>query len=167
MKHPTEDKWEADGAGVMLSLQPINFKEAAEFIRQHHRHHLPPVSWKFGIAISDGEMVVGVVTVGRPVARGLDDGYTAEVTRCCVLENTKNGCSKLYAAAWRAARSMGYRRLVTYTLASESGGSLRASGWVTVHRVKGRSWSTPSRVRVDKHPTEDKLLWEVDGAGAV
>jgi len=146
---------------VSLHLQPITFSEASAFVTQHHRHHIPPVGHKFSIGLNDGHRVVGVVVVGRPVARGYDDGYTAEVTRCCVLDDVPNACSKLYAAAWRASRAMGYRRLITYTLASESGGAMIASGWRVVHEVRGRSWSCPSRPRVDKHPTEDKLLWEV------
>lgn len=144
----------------MLSLQPITFDEAQEFIRQHHRHHLPPVGWKFGIAVNDGERVVGVITVGRPVARHMDNGWTLEVTRCCT-DGTKDACSKLYAAAWRATKAMGYRRLVTYTLATESGSSLRAAGFKTLYKVKGRSRDCQSRPRVDKHPTMDKSLWEM------
>lgn len=144
----------------VLQVQPIGFAEASQFIKAHHRHHLPAQGWKFGIAVNDGAVVVGVVTVGRPVARHLDDGYTAEITRCCT-DSTPHAASKLYAAAWRAARAMGYRRLITYTLASETGTSLRAAGYRVVHEVRGRSWDTPSRPRVDRHPTSDKRLWEV------
>ena len=104
--------------GVRLHLQPITFREACRFISQHHRHHLPPKGYKFGIGVNDGERVVGVITVGRPVARALDDGWTAEVTRCCT-DGTPHVASKLYAAAWRAARAMGHRRLITYTLVEE------------------------------------------------
>lgn len=148
----------------MLNLQPIDFDEAKEFIIQHHRHHFPPVGWKFGIAVNNGERVVGVITVGRPVARALDNGYTLEVTRCCT-DGTKDACSKLYAAAWRAARAMGYRRLITYSLATENGASLRAAGFKTLYNVKGRSWDCPSRPRVDKHPTVCKSLWDIGAVG--
>jgi hypothetical protein len=55
---------------------------------------------------------------------------------------------------------MGYRRLITYTLVSEPGTSLRAAGWRIVGTVSGRSWDTPSRPRVDRYPTQDKLRWE-------
>jgi hypothetical protein len=144
----------------MLTLQPITFREACEFVQQHHRHHQSPVGWLFGCAANDGERVVGVVMVGRPVSRHLDNGYTAEVTRCCVLEGVKNGCSLLYAAAWRAARALGYKRLITYVLASERGDSLKASGWRLVGQTAGGSWSRPSRPRVDKAPTEAKSLWD-------
>ncbi len=143
----------------MLELQPITYPEACAFILKHHRHHLPPQGWKFGIAVNDGQKVVGVVTVGRPVARMLDDGYTLEVTRCCT-DGTKNAASMLYAAAWRACRAMGYRRLISYTLAEEPGTSLRAAGWRVVGQTDGGSWSCPSRPRVDKHPTGQKTLWE-------
>jgi len=142
-----------------LSLQPVTYAEACEFIRRHHRHHHPPQGWKFGIAVNDGEKIVGVVTVGRPVARRLDDGWTLEVTRCCT-DGTKNAASMLYGAAWRAAKALGYRRLITYTLASEPGTSLRAAGWRVVGVTPGRSWSVPSRPRVDRHPLGQKTLWE-------
>ncbi|MEJ5315112.1 MAG: XF1762 family protein [Anaerolinea sp.] len=144
---------------MMLELQPISFEEACEFVRLHHRHHIPPQSWKFGIAVNDGEKVVGVIMVDRPVARFLDDGWTLEVRRC-VTDGTKNVASMLYAAAWRAAKAMGYKRMITYTLASEKGGSLVAAGWRCVYQTKGGTWNCRSRPRVDKHPTIPKLLWE-------
>lgn len=102
----------------------------------------------------------GVAIVGRPVARGADDGWTAEVTRCCT-DGARNACSMLYAAAWRAVRALGYRKLITYTLAAEGGGSLRAAGFRVVGEVAGRSWSCPSRPRVDTVPHQDKLRWEL------
>jgi len=146
----------------MLELQPISFKEACEFIRRHHSHHLPPQGWKFGTAVSDGEKVVGVVTVGRPVARLLDDGWTLEVTRCCT-DSTPHVASKLYAAAWRATRALGYKRLITYTLAKESGTSLIAANWHCVGKAGGGTWNRKGRPRVDLHPTGQKLLWEPSG----
>ena len=143
----------------MLEVQPITLDEAKAFVAQHHRHHPPPIGWRFGIAVNDGEDVVGVIICGRPVARSWDDGWTIEVTRCCT-DGTKNAASKLYAAAWRAARAMGYKRIITYTLDSEPGTSLRAAGFKVLHRVRGRSWSCPSRPRVDKHPLQPKICWE-------
>lgn len=146
---------------MTLHLQPIDFDEAARFIALHHRHHLPPVGWKWGVAVNDGEKVVGVVTVGRPVARMLDDGFTLEVTRCCT-DSTPHVASMLYGAAWRACKALGFRRLVTYTLKSESGTSLRAAGYRALYETKDRpnGWDTPSRPRVVKAPTEGKTLWE-------
>lgn len=142
-----------------LALQPITYEECCRFIRQHHRHHLPPQGWKFGIAVNNGVDVVGVATVGRPVARWLNDGWTLEVTRCCT-DGTKHAASMLYAACWRAAKALGYTRLVTYTLTSEPGTSLVAAGWKDLYAIKGRSWHCPSRPRVDKSPLADRLLWE-------
>lgn len=143
----------------MLQIQPITQAEAKSFIATHHRHHKPPVGWLFGIAVNDGEKVCGVAWVGRPVARLLDDGMTAEVNRCCT-DGTKNACSALYGAAWRAAKALGYRRLITYTLPEEGGTSLRASGWKCLGERGGGKWSCPSRLRVDDHPLQKKLLWE-------
>lgn len=146
---------------MRLELQPITFREACAFIRALHRHHDPPQGYLFGIAVNDGNHVCGVATVGRPVARMLQDGYTAEVTRCCT-DGTPHVASKLYAACWRAARAMGFRRLITYTLASESGTSIRASGWRLVGEAGGGTWSRRGRPRVDTHPTGQKTLWEAE-----
>jgi hypothetical protein len=144
---------------MALSLQPITYAEACTFIKTHHRHHLPPVGWKFGIAVNDGEKVVGVVTVGRPVARHLDNGLTLEVNRCCT-DGTKRAASMLYGAAWRATKALGYQRLITYTLIEEAGTSLKAAGWKALYETPGRSWTCPSRPRVDTHPLGQKTLWE-------
>lgn len=144
---------------MTLELQPIDFKEASAFIRKHHRHHLPTVSWKFGVAVNDGTAVTGVLVAGRPVSRHLDDGWTLEVTRCCT-DGTKHCASMLYAAAWRAAKALGYRRMITYTLADEPGTSLLAAGWKSLYATAGGSWSRASRPRVDTHPLGQKTLWE-------
>jgi hypothetical protein len=143
----------------MLELQPINFSEACEFIRKYHSHHLPPQGHKFSIAVNDGEKVVGVVVIGRPVARYNDTGWIAEVTRCCT-DGTPHVASMLYGAAWRAAKAMGYKRLITYTLIEEKGTSLIASGWKVIGETAGGSWSCKSRKRIDKHPLGQKTLWE-------
>lgn len=147
------------GDSMPLELQPVTRDEASAYVEQLHRHHEPPVSWKFGIAVNDGSKVVGVIMVGRPVARHLDNGWTLEVTRCCT-DGTKNACSMLYASAWRAARALGYKRLITYTLPEEGGASLKGAGWKVVGETKGGSWSRPSRPRVDTHPLQGKLIWE-------
>lgn len=142
-----------------LEIVPITLREANAFVAQHHRHHGPSRGCRFCLGLSDGELIRGVAIVGRPVARGLQDGWTAEVTRLCT-DGVKNGCSKLYAAAGRAARALGYRRLVTYTLDTESGASLKASNWDLVTATRGGSWSRERRPRVDLHPLQGKLRWE-------
>lgn len=143
----------------MIEIRPITRDEADGFIRKHHRHHGVPVGaiWRHAVHDDDGNLV-GVAVVGRPVARGLDDGLTVEVTRLC-SDGAPNACSMLYGAARRAADAKGYRRGLTYILASEDGASLRAAGYLKLWNVKGRSWDTPSRPRTDKHPTEDKVAY--------
>jgi len=148
-----------------LRIVPCTIGDARAYVRQYHRHHPPPVSGLFAVAVAEGERIRGVAVVGRPVARGLDDGWTAEVTRVAT-DGVKNGCSMLYGAAWRAARALGWQRLVTYTLETEPGTSLRAAGWRAVGEVRGRSWSCKSRPRVDRHPTQAKIRWEAPDAAA-
>ena len=143
----------------MLELRPITQKDAFAFVAAHHRHHKPPVGtlWQHGVCDDEG-VLRGVALVGRPVARKLDDGFTCEVTRLCT-DGAENACSMLYAAAWRVAQSKGYRRILTYVLESETGASLRASGWALLGTSPGKSWSVPSRPRDDKHPLGQKTKY--------
>jgi hypothetical protein len=146
---------------VKLELVPITRDEAQAFVAQHHRTHAKrPAGWRFGVGAACDGAVIGVAMVSNPRARRLHDGWTVEVIRVCVLEGFKNACSMLYAACWRAARALGFRRLVTYTLPEEGGASLRGAGWKSVGETRGGSWSRRERPRVDAHPTQAKLRWE-------
>lgn len=143
-----------------LTIVPCELAAANEFVRVHHRHHKPVVGHRFSLAVADDAgKVRGVAIVGRPVARRRDDGWTLEVTRLAT-DGCPNACSALYAAAWRAGKAMGYRRVGTYILASEPGTSLTAAGWRCIGATPGRSWDVPSRPRVDKHPLGARSLWE-------
>jgi len=144
---------------MSLELQPLTLREACAFVTKHHRHHKAPRGCLFCIGANDGQGVIGVAIVGRPKARLLQDGYTAEVVRLAT-DGTQNACSLLYAASWRAARAIGYRRLVTYTLPSEGGGSLRAAGWMLIGEAGGGSWSRRERPRVDTDTQQLKLRWD-------
>jgi hypothetical protein len=146
---------------MTLHLVPVAFTDACDFITLWHRHHAPPRGHKFSIGVATGTVLVGVIVVGRPVARHLDDGQTLEVTRSAT-DGTPNANSALYGAAWRATKALGYDRLVTYTQAGESGASLRAAGWQIVAVRPARSgWNVLSRPRTD-HGTDrvQRTLWE-------
>jgi hypothetical protein len=97
-----------------LRLVPVSFADACGFVAMHHRHHRPPIGHKFSLGVALGDVLVGVAMVGRPVARMYDDGTTLEVNRTAT-DGTKNANSMLYGAAWRAAKALGYGRLITYT----------------------------------------------------
>lgn len=147
---------------MSLTIVPVTFRRACEFIATHHRHHRPPRGIKFAVGVTvDGELV-GVATVGRPVARHMDDGLTVEVTRTCT-SGEPNANSKLYGAAWRVARGMGYRRLITYTQEGETGASLRAAGLVPTAALRPRpGWTTRSRPR-ESRGVDDvrRTRWEI------
>lgn len=151
---------------MSLDIVPCDLDEANAFVVAHHRHHGAVRGYKYAVAVVErGEdRVRGVAIVGRPVARGLQDGWTLEVVRLAT-DGCPSACSALYASCWRVARAQGYRRLVTYILASESGVTLRAAGWKEVGAVVGRSWHRESRPRVDKHPTQDKIRYEMGQVG--
>lgn len=144
-----------------LHIVPIAFTDACAFIADHHRHHEPPVGMKFCLGVATDDRVLrGVAIIGRPVARHFDDARTLEVTRTAT-DGTQNANSCLYGA-WRAAKALGYTRLVTYTQAGESGVSLRAAGYRVVAERRARpGWDRPSRPR-ELRGTEyvQRTLWE-------
>ena len=149
---------------MSLTAVPMTLGEAADFVANFHRHNKAPKFGLFAVGVSDGKELVGVAIVNRPVARMLDDGETVEVVRCCVNESAPKGaCSFLYARCWQAAKALGWKRLITYTLQSESGSSLRGAGWKVVAELKERNptdWqSRPGR---DWQPVvgQAKLRWE-------
>ena len=156
----------------MSSLQiiPISISGAIAYVSRWHRHSSAPRGGLFAVAciVSGAVEPCGVAVIGRPVARMMQDGRTCEVTRLAT-DGTRNACSFLYSAAKRVAQALGYTRCITYTLASESGASLRAVGAVPTVRVVGRSWDTPSRKRTDKTVSQraDKVRWSLFDARKV
>jgi hypothetical protein len=146
-----------------LTMRPISIRDATAYCARWHRHLNPPRGALFALsAYRDGLEPVGVILVGRPLARMQQDGVTCEVLRCTVPEGERNACSFLYGAAKRAAKALGYLRCVTKTLVTESGASLRAIGAVRGTITPGQSWDTPSRPRVQartKAQLADKIPW--------
>jgi len=148
---------------MSLTLVHVELETANEFVDSLHRHHKRVVGHKFSLGAVDGDKLVGVAIVGRPVSRMRDDGETLEVTRLCT-DGTRNACSFLYGASVRAAFALGYRRIGTYTLREEGGTSLRAAGWKLIGERGGGSWAwagDPKR----KSSGDVKLLWEVAANG--
>lgn len=153
-----------------MTVVPITLRAAQDFVTQHHRHNKAPRGHKFSVGLEQDGELVGVAVAGRPVARHFDDGRTLEVNRTCTL-GTPNANSMLYRAVWRAAKAMGYTRLVTYTQADESGASLRASGFVRVKDLPPRgSWAESSQqLRSTRDPVGNggvpRVLWEIRAEG--
>jgi tRNA A37 N6-isopentenylltransferase MiaA len=144
---------------MSLRLVPVTFEQACQFVAMWHRHHQPPVGHKFSVGVARDQTLVGVAMVGRPVARSFDDGLTLEVNRTAT-DGTRNANSMLYGAACRASQALGYKRLITYTQAGESGASLRAAGWRVVAELGARKgWDMPSR---EDRGTDGipRTLWE-------
>ena len=144
---------------MSLETVPVSLTEANAFVERWHRHHKPVIGHKFSIGATDGEKIVGVAIIGRPISRYLDNGLTLEVTRLCT-DGTRNACSLLYAAAWRAAKAMGYKKLISYVLDTENGASLRAAGWRCVGKAGGLRWTGRSKPEVDLYPAQMKMRYE-------
>ncbi|MEU0857488.1 XF1762 family protein [Streptomyces griseofuscus] len=156
----------ADRDSPRLHVVPVRQKDAKDFVTAWHRHHRPPPGAVFCLGAADEVGVLrGVAIVGRPVARMLDDGRTLEVTRTAT-DGTANVNSLLYGAAWRAAKALGYSRLITYSQAGESGASLRGAGWrVLAQRPPRRGWDCPSRPRTPRGVDQvARTLWEAPTA---
>jgi len=147
-----------------VTIVPCFLKEASEYVTNFHRHNRAPVGGVFAVGASDGTNLVGVAIVGRPVGRGLQDGETLEVIRCCVVDGAPKGTpSALYGACWRAARALGWRRLITYTLQSESGASLRGAGWRVIAELTPRrpeEWQSRPGREWQAVVGQAKFLWE-------
>jgi len=134
-----------------LSVVPLKLREANAFVVKHHRHHGKVVGYQFALGLQLQNKLVGVAICGRPVGRFLDNGKTIEVLRLCIIDGIKNGCSKLYSACSRVAKEMGFEKIITYTLQSENGKSLIASGWQLEEENVGGNWnSSGTRIRNNK-----------------
>lgn len=133
----------------MLKVRPISIHEANIFVERFHRHHGKKVGCKFAIAVYDDQLH-GVAICANPVARNADDGLTLEVARLCT-DGTHNACSILYGACARIAKDMGYRKIQTYILQSESGASLKASGWICEGEAGRPSWGALGQVNERKN----------------
>lgn len=143
----------------MLELTPITLREANAFVQSYHRHHKPSQGHKFSIGAMEDGHLVGVAICGRPVSRRMDDGFTLEVNRLCT-DGTKNACSILYGAAYRAAKAMGYHRVITYILESEPGTSLKAAGYLCEGRAGGLEWNGERKPKSEnQYPHEMKTRW--------
>lgn len=154
---------------MSLSLVPLTLPQANQLVAIHHRHHAPlpgGFSWWAVGAVSDG-MLVGAAIAGRPTNRNNDDGKTVEVQRV-VSDGTPHVCSMLLGACARAAKAIGASRIITYTLSSEQGASLRGAGWVKEQEGITSWWHrgmsrTPA---VDRpHMSETKVRWAVHFPG--
>lgn len=139
------NSWMTKVDANVLHLVHVELKDANAFISRWHRHHKPVQGHRFSLGVVNEMGLVGVATVGRPVARMTNQRDTVEVTRLCVADGVRNACSFLYAASARAAASLGYKYIQTFILVDESGVSLRAAGWRELATSTGGDWNRPSR----------------------
>jgi hypothetical protein len=136
----------------------MTLRAAYAYVKEHHRHAKKIQGALFAVGAELDGKFVGCAIVAMPVAPKLQDGLTVEIRRCCT-DGTRNACSFLYRVCVRVANAMGYRRVLTYTLESESGASLRGAGFTVTRRTKAEHWDRPSRPR-ERQPIQHKLRWE-------
>lgn len=143
----------------MLEIKPIHLKDAKEYVKKYHRHNIPPVGGKFAVSCYEDGRLCGVAICGRPTARHLDNGETLEIYRNCT-DGTQNACSKLYGACLRIAKGMGYKKVITFTLESENGASLKASNFTHAGQAGGIAWTGSRKRNYYVSPEEMKNRWE-------
>ena len=162
-----------------MKVQPITVTDACKLVLKWHKHHKPPMGGLFAASVAtEAGVVVGVAIAGRPVARHLMNGTTVEITRVAVdreSDENRNACSMLYGAIRKAAAALGYVKVITYTLESETGASVRAAGFRAVAKTnKSDGWMTHPKVSTtppllalaagkepELHfPSEPKVRWE-------
>jgi hypothetical protein len=157
--------WERRGRPAVRS--PAGWRDFVFSAVEAHHRHMPdaPTSHKFSVAAYNGGVLVGVAVVGRPVSRLLEaaEPRTLEVTRVCAWGHPalrRNIASALYGACVRKARALGIAdALITYTLETELGASLRAAGFVEEALSRGGTRDRPSRRRLDRAPICRKRRW--------
>jgi len=143
----------------MREFRPISRELAKEFIKSNHRHNRPPVSDRFRVGLYEDGQLIGVGIAGLPVARKQCNGDTIEITRVCVLDGKQNACSQIYSRMKRIAQLLGYKRIITYTLESESGSSLRAVGAVIDHKVAKGNWLNRQNRTYNEVSDKPKQMW--------
>jgi hypothetical protein len=145
---------------VSLFIVPLALDEANAFVARLHRHNgeLPGCKHAIGVQDSDG-VLRGVAIIGNPSAPALQKvPRLIEIRRVCT-DGERNACSKLYGAARRGLREFGWETIITYTLPSEGGASLRAAGFTLDKTDAGgpaKFWKNrPGRTVL---PIEDDLV---------
>jgi hypothetical protein len=141
-----------------VKLCRVTYRQACEFVHEHHRHHKPPQGHIVSIGCKKYGVLIGVAMLGRPVSRRLDDGKTMELTRLCIIEGNANAASWLATRAKRLCHAMGCD-MISCTLPSEGGGSMRAAGFLFEGEAGGGNWSKTSRTRDTDAPQETKHRW--------
>lgn len=159
---------------MKLEIVPVTQAEAFALIARVHRHlKKPPEGWICGVGLAVDGAIVGSGLLGRPVApKTSKDKGICEISRTAVPEGCRNGNSKVYAALRDAARALGYWKVQTFTLASESGASLKGAGFKLVRPASddverpagawglSRSGRTASLFGEPATATEPKNRWE-------
>ena len=144
-----------------LKCIPLTLKEANAFVIEHHRHSKQCRGHRFSLGAVYKDELVGAAIIGRAINRYLDNRFTAEILRNSVLEKAPKGTFIfLYSRAMKVWQSQGGKKILTYTLETEPGSSLKAVNFNAAAKTgffKG-GWQNRSNRR--EYTPIRKIRWE-------
>ena len=146
-----------------LSCIPLTLKDANKFVKEFHRHNKDCRGHRFSIGAIYKDELVGVAIIGRPIARKLDQKLIAEVLRNCVKPAAPKGtCSFLYSKAIQVWQVLGGKKVITYTLETEKGSSLKAVSFKNVSKtpVFKYGWTNRKNRILPETQKVRKVRWE-------
>ena len=132
---------------------------------------------------SEDGVLLGVATVGLPVACPLNDGQTLEITRICFVNDNDEPCfdsqlpqfnkdhaspvpSMFVSAIIKRVKELGYKKLITYTRIDEPAKYLKAVGFIiefTQTRIK--KWKSKNADKIyNKSAPSLKNRWSINCA---
>jgi hypothetical protein len=126
-------------------IAPIPLSVANDFVKKYHRHNDERKIHKFSLGLykksEDKDILIGVAICGSPTGISYNGKSFLEVYRVCVTE-ANNSCSMLYGRCTRIAKELGYEKLITYTLKTEPGTTVKASGFeLETDEAGGKKWT--------------------------
>jgi hypothetical protein len=144
-----------------LRCIPLTLKDANKFVNQYHRHSKNCRGHRFSIGAIYKDELVGVAIIGRPIARKLDQKLIAEVLRNCVKPTAPKGtCSFLYSKAIQVWQVLGGKKVITYTLETEPGSSLKAVNFNAAAKTGFFKGGWQNRDNRREYTPIRKIRWE-------
>lgn len=128
---------------------PLTLAQANSFAAKQRENYRPFRGRRFAIGCAMDEKLVGIVILGKPVDEALDDGLTLAVNYIHATGG-RTAYGMLYGAAARAAKALGYCRIIAFLPENISSSGLRAAGWKCAGPVESGKPQAPKKLRYEQ-----------------